>query len=69
MPNVSSSPTVRVSRARDAHGVARVPLFKVDHPRPIDRHIDFFGAPTRVPSSDVSCGESLIESLLERECA
>jgi hypothetical protein len=72
MPNVnyvSSSPTVRVSRARDAHGVTRVPLFKVDHPRAIDRHIDFFGTSTTVRSSDVSCGESLIDSLLERECA
>jgi len=69
MPNVTSIPTVRVSRARDAHGVTRVTLFKVDHPRAIDRHIDFFGSPMIARASDGTRGESLIESLLERESA
>jgi len=69
MPNVTTIPTVRVSRARDARGVTRVTLFKVDHPRAIDRHIDFFGTPTFTRAADVSCGESLIDSLLERESA
>ena len=63
------SPTVRVSRARDTRGATRVMLFKVDHPRAIDQHIDFFGEPPATRTVRVSCGESLIESLLERECA
>jgi hypothetical protein len=69
MPNVISIPTVHVSRARDAHGVTRVTLFKVDHPRAIDRQIDFFGTPTVARPAVASCGESLIDSLLERESA
>ncbi len=69
MPNAMTSPTVRVSRARDARGVARVSLFKVDHPRAIDEHIDFFGEASGSRARRALCGESLIESLLQRECA
>ena len=68
MPNVSSNPRVRVSRARDARGAIRVTLFKVDHPRAIDRHIDYFGAPAAARRTPV-CGESLFESVLERDRA
>jgi hypothetical protein len=38
-------------------------LFKSDHPRAIDQHIDFFGGPTEPPDSaneDVS-GEVILE--------
>jgi hypothetical protein len=68
MPN-ATSPTVSVSRARDARGVARVSLFKVDHPRAIDEYIDFFGERSGRRSRRPSSGESLIDSLLRRECA
>jgi len=47
----------------------RLMLFKADHPRAIDQHIDFFGEHRAAPAARLSCGESLIDSLLERECA
>ena len=69
MPNATTSPTVRLSRARDARGATRLMLFKVDHPRAIDQHIDFFGERPASRAVRPSCGESLVDSLLERECA
>ena len=69
MPNATTSPTVRVSRARDARGATRLVLFKVDHPRAIDQHIDFFGEHRAARTVRPSCGESLIDSLLGRDCA
>jgi len=43
---IAAVPRIRIARARDEEGrVARAILFKVDHPRAIDRYIDYFGGP------------------------
>lgn len=39
------------------------PLFKADHPREIDRHIEFFGA-HEVTGRDM-CGEALLDALTQ----
>jgi hypothetical protein len=41
---------------------ARELLYKADHPRPIDRHIDFFGDGALSDVGD-GCGELFLESL------
>jgi hypothetical protein len=69
MPNaIAAVPSMRVSRARDRRGVARTILFKVDHARPIDQYIDYFGLPSaeraRAPWAD-----TLLEGLLARKPA
>jgi hypothetical protein len=40
-------------------------LFKPDHPRAIDRHIDFFGGVTETPaeSDDDRSGDAFLEAL------
>ena len=40
----------------------RAHLYKTDHPRGIDRHIDFFGDRTAQAEAD-RCGEVVLESL------
>jgi hypothetical protein len=40
----------------------RAHLYKTDHPRAIDRHIDFFGDHTAQAEAD-RCGEVVLESL------
>ena len=43
---------------------ARELLYKADHPRGVDRYIDFFGdGPPAVEASADRCGEVLLESL------
>lgn len=42
---------------------ARDLLYKPDHPRAIDRHIDFFGDGVLSDGSGDGCGELLLESL------
>ena len=50
---VAAVPSVPVARAHDRRGAARAILFKVDHPRAIDRYIDYFGSPPgTVPAID-----------------
>ncbi|HEV8471422.1 MAG TPA: hypothetical protein VGR82_01490 [Methylomirabilota bacterium] len=43
----------------------RIRLFKADHPRAIDRYIDYFGgAADPLPASDDgACGDALLERL------
>ncbi len=66
MPNATAgAPSVRVSRARDARGVTRATLFKADHPRAIDLHIDYFGSPRTEGAAD-PCGEAFLDSLMDR---
>src|SRR5262245_28796730 len=43
MPNASAA--MRKVHAPDEHRVARAIFFKADHPRFIDRFIDYFGSP------------------------
>jgi hypothetical protein len=38
-------------------------LYKADHPRAIDRHIDFFGDGVLSDASCDGCGELFLESL------
>jgi hypothetical protein len=38
-------------------------LFKADHPREIDRHIEFFGA--HEAGSPDMCGEALLDALIQ----
>ena len=57
--------SVRVACARDAYGVARATLFKVDYPRTIDRSIDYFGSPRTERVADVR-DTMLLPSLLDR---
>jgi hypothetical protein len=38
-------------------------LFKTDHPRAIDRYIDYFGGAGGASMADETCGESLLERL------
>ena len=38
-------------------------LFKADHPREIDRHIEFFG--THEATSRDMCGEALLDALTQ----
>jgi hypothetical protein len=48
------------SRARDARRL----FFKADHPRGIDRYIDYFGGAGSVAAADDDlCGETLLERL------
>ena len=57
-----SAGTIRTSaaRARDARRL----LFKADHPRGIDRYIDYFGGAGSVAAADDDlCGETLLERL------
>ena len=44
---------------------ARELLFKPDHPRAIDRHIDYFGGVTETlaESDDDRCGDAFLEAL------
>jgi hypothetical protein len=42
---------------------AREVLYKSDHPRAIDRYIDFFGEGILAGDSADECGERLLESL------
>jgi len=53
------------SRVSDARPEAREVLFKPDHPRAIDQHIDYFGGAGASPAAtdDDSCGEALLERL------
>jgi hypothetical protein len=54
------------SRALDsATTPARPSLFKADHPRAIDRYIDYFGGvnEARTASEDDACGDTLLERL------
>jgi hypothetical protein len=48
-----------------SHPEARELLFKPDHPRAIDRHIDYFGGATETlaESDGDRCGESFLEAL------
>lgn len=56
----STKTTTSAARARDARRL----LFKADHPRGIDRYIDFFGgAGGTAATADELCGETLIERL------
>lgn len=59
--SIASHPAWRRER-----GLARPLLFKVDHPRSIDRHIDYFGTGAGLPrpASD-PCGEGLLDMLGE----
>jgi hypothetical protein len=52
----ATSEAVREAVRRDPG--RRRGLFKPDHPRAIDRYIDYFGGPTSDP-----CGEGLLDSL------
>jgi hypothetical protein len=53
---------VITARPREAH--VRELLYKVDHPRRIDRYIDFFGEGTARPEVIAdSCGDLLLGSL------
>ena len=38
-------------------------LFKTDHPRAIDRHIDYFGDTGRPAPAGDPCGEALLDNL------
>jgi len=38
-------------------------LFKADHPRPIDRYIDFFGDGALSDDAGDGCGELFLESM------
>jgi hypothetical protein len=53
------------ARARAVEPRAGRPwLYKEDHPRGIDRYIDFFGDRARRPGTDADgCGEVFLESL------
>ena len=42
---------------------ARELLYKADHPRVIDRYIDFFGEGLLADADPDGCGERLLESL------
>jgi hypothetical protein len=42
---------------------AREPLYKADHPRAIDRHIDFFGDGALSAVACDRCGDLFLESL------
>jgi hypothetical protein len=51
-----------VSTARSAE--ARNRLYKADHPRAIDRYIDFFGEGVLLSAADADCcGDLLLELL------
>ena len=46
MPNaIAALSTIRKVHAPDERRIAGAIFFKVDHPRAIDRYIDYFGAP------------------------
>jgi hypothetical protein len=60
--------------SRTAHAVLAAPthvappaggewLYKADHPRAIDRYIDFFGDSRRAREAGDRCGELFLESL------
>ena len=48
------------TRGYESH-TAREWLYKADHPRDIDRHIDFFG--TQGAATRDMCGEALLDAL------
>jgi hypothetical protein len=51
-----------VDRTTTEHSASRArALFKADHPRDIDRHIDFFG--TQGAATRDMCGEALLDAL------
>jgi hypothetical protein len=56
-----AAPTSASTRTRDARRL----FFKADHPRAIDRYIDYFGGAGggSGTSSDDVCGETLLERL------
>jgi len=62
--SIASHPAWSRERGPAAHRL----LFKTDHPRAIDRYIDFFGASAGAArlGSD-PCGEGLLDSLGEEE--
>ena len=51
--------------ARTGFPVAARWLFKRDHPRAIDRYIDYFGGAIAEGRTVDPCGEALLESLEE----
>jgi len=55
------TPTSASKRTRDARRL----FFKADHPRAIDRYIDYFGGAGggSAASGDDVCGETLLERL------
>jgi hypothetical protein len=58
----------RLFRGRDTR-VATRGLFKFDHPRVIDRYIDYFGGHTGQAArlADDVCGEGLLDALVSAE--
>ncbi len=61
----ANAASVRASTARrDIRPVRSGRLFKADHPRAIDRYIDYFGGAGGSPAAD-PCGERLLD-LLDR---
>jgi hypothetical protein len=62
MTHTASAPSVNFSDFGARTGVRQL-LFKPDHPRAIDQHIDYFGGATE-PTSDMEadvCGEMILE--------
>ena len=62
MANSSAAHAVAPALAAP-EGEVRDLLYKADHPRPIDRHIDFFGDGVLSDVAGDRCGELLLESL------
>lgn len=58
----SARPVTDIDRSTSAPE-APGSLFKPDHPRPIDRYIDYFGGTTAVSDDADACGEVLLDHL------
>ena len=66
-------PHARTTRSAASHpawwqqrGMARLLLFKADHPRSIDRYIDYFGAGLGTARAAIDpCGEGLLDTFDE----
>jgi hypothetical protein len=52
-----------VNAVKPVSALERAALYKDDHPRDIDRYIDFFGDGTRSHAAVDRCGDLLLEML------
>ena len=60
-PRIATQKPAASTRTREAHRL----FFKADHPRAIDRYIDYFGGAgsAGAAAADDLCGETLLERL------
>jgi len=60
---MAHSVAVHAAAALEAEAEAREVLYKADHPRAIDHHIDFFGDGALSHGTCDGCGDLFLESL------